>query len=47
MFPPVIIIKRLLGLRGAETMEPTAQIGRGQVGLQASFYQTYELIPIG
>lgn len=30
---------------GAETMEPTAQIGRGQVGLQASFYQTYELIP--
>ncbi len=46
MFPPVIIIKRQLGLRGgAETMEPTAQIGRGQVGLQASFYQTYELIP--
>lgn len=33
------------GLEGAETMEPTAQIGRGQVGLQASFYQTYELIP--
>lgn len=33
------------GLEGAETMEPTAQIGRGQVGVQASFYQTYELIP--
>lgn len=34
------------GVEGtAETMEPTAQIGRGQVGLQASFYQTYELIP--
>ena len=35
------------GLSGepGETMEPTAQIGRGQVGLQASFYQTYELIP--
>lgn len=30
---------------GAETMEPTAQIGRGQVGLQGSIYQTYELIP--
>ncbi len=30
---------------GAETMEPTAQIGRGQVGLQGSLYQTYELIP--
>jgi len=29
----------------AETMEPTAQIGRGQVGLQASIFQTYELIP--
>jgi hypothetical protein len=29
----------------AETMEPTAQIGRGQVGLQGGFYQTYELIP--
>ena len=26
-------------------MEPTAQIGRGQVGVQASFYQAYELIP--
>jgi len=25
--------------------EPTAQIGRGQVGLQGSIYQTYELIP--
>ncbi|MBS0150072.1 MAG: hypothetical protein JSR31_03965 [Nitrospira sp.] len=33
------------GLEGAETMEPTAQIGRGQVGVQASFYQAYELIP--
>ncbi len=30
---------------GAETMEPTAQLGRGQLGLQASFYQTYEVIP--
>ena len=29
----------------AETMEPTAQIGRGQVGLQGGIYQTYELIP--
>lgn len=29
----------------AETMEPTAQLGRGQVGLQGSIYQTYELIP--
>src|SRR5512146_468352 len=29
----------------AETMEPTAQLGRGQFGLQASFYQTYEVIP--
>jgi len=28
-----------------ETMEPTAQIGRGQVGLQGGFYQTYEIIP--
>lgn len=28
-----------------ETMEPTAQLGRGQVGLQGSIYQTYELIP--
>lgn len=33
------------GLDGPETMEPTAQIGRGQVGLQASIYQTYEIIP--
>ncbi len=34
------------GLEGAgETMEPTAQIGRGQVGVQASFYQAYEVIP--
>ena len=29
----------------AETMEPTAQLGRGQVGLQGSLYQNYELIP--
>ncbi|MBU6433451.1 MAG: transporter [Nitrospirae bacterium] len=29
----------------AETMEPTAQVGRGQVGLQGSIYQTYEIIP--
>ena len=29
----------------AETMEPTAQLGRGQVGLQGSIYQTYEVIP--
>lgn len=29
----------------AETMEPSAQLGRGQVGLQASVFQTYELIP--
>ena len=35
------------GLSGepGETMEPTAQVGRGQAGVQASFYQTYELIP--
>lgn len=33
------------GLDGPETMEPTAQIGRGQVGLQGSIYQTYEIIP--
>ncbi len=33
------------GIEGGETMEPTAQIGRGQVGLQASFYQTYEILP--
>ena len=30
---------------GSETMEPTAQLGRGQFGLQGSIYQTYELIP--
>ena len=30
---------------GVETMEPTAQLGRGQVGLQGSIYQTYEVIP--
>jgi hypothetical protein len=29
----------------AETMEPTAQLGRGQLGLQGSIYQTYEIIP--
>jgi len=29
----------------AETMEPTAQLGRGQFGLQGSIYQTYEVIP--
>jgi len=29
----------------AETMEPTAQLGRGQLGLQGSVYQTYEIIP--
>ena len=47
MFPQVIMIKRLRDLPGnpGETMEPTAQIGRGQAGVQASFYQTYELIP--
>src|ERR1044071_5859502 len=28
-----------------ETMEPTAQLGRGQFGLQGSIYQTYEIIP--
>lgn len=34
------------GVEGtAETMEPTAQIGRGQAGVQASFYQTYEILP--
>ena len=39
--------QKTAGLAGedAETMEPTAQIGRGQVGVQASFYQTYEVIP--
>jgi len=29
----------------AETMEPTAQLGRGQVGLQGMIYQTYEILP--
>jgi hypothetical protein len=35
------------GLSGepGETMEPTAQLGRGQAGVQASFYQTYEILP--
>ena len=28
-----------------EVMEPSGQIGRGQVGLIGSLYQTYELIP--
>jgi hypothetical protein len=32
------------GIEGAETMEPTAQLGRGQLGLQGSIYQTYEII---
>ncbi len=30
---------------GAGVMEPTIQLGRGQVGIQPSFYQTYEIIP--
>jgi len=33
------------GVENAETMEPTAQLGRGQLGLQGSIYQTYEIIP--
>lgn len=33
------------GVENAETMEPTAQLGRGQLGLQGSIYQTYEVIP--
>ena len=37
--------QKTAGLDGAETMEPTAQIGRGQFGLQGSIYQTYEIIP--
>ena len=37
--------QKTAGLEGSETMEPTAQIGRGQVGIQASIYQTYEIIP--
>jgi len=37
--------QKTAGLEGAETMEPTAQIGRGQFGLQGSIYQTYEIIP--
>ncbi len=37
--------QKTAGLEGAETMEPTAQLGRGQVGLQGSIYQTYEVIP--
>lgn len=38
--------QKTVGLEGSdETMEPTAQLGRGQVGLQGSIYQTYEVIP--
>ena len=37
--------QKTAGIDGAETMEPTAQIGRGQFGLQGSMYQTYEIIP--
>jgi hypothetical protein len=37
--------QKTAGIDGAETMEPTAQIGRGQLGLQGSIYQTYEIIP--
>jgi hypothetical protein len=37
--------QKTAGIDGAETMEPTAQIGRGQFGLQGSIYQTYEIIP--
>ncbi len=37
--------QKTAGINGAETMEPTAQIGRGQLGLQGSIYQTYEIIP--
>lgn len=38
--------QKTAGLEGSdETMEPTAQLGRGQVGLQGSIYQTYEIIP--
>ena len=38
--------QKTAGVGGSvETMEPTAQLGRGQVGLQGSIYQTYEVIP--
>ena len=37
--------QKTAGIDGAETMEPTAQLGRGQVGLQGSIYQAYEIIP--
>ncbi|MGH7147621.1 MAG: transporter [Nitrospiraceae bacterium] len=37
--------QKTAGIEGAETMEPTAQLGRGQLGLQGSIYQTYEVIP--
>jgi hypothetical protein len=37
--------QKTAGIGDAETMEPTAQIGRGQLGLQGSIYQTYEIIP--
>jgi hypothetical protein len=30
---------------GGGVFEPTAQLGRGQIGLQGSMYATYELIP--
>jgi hypothetical protein len=30
---------------GGGVFEPTAQLGRGQIGLQGSLYGTYELIP--
>jgi len=30
---------------GVGTFEPTAQLGRGQIGLQGSTYATYEIIP--
>jgi len=37
--------QKTAGVEAAETMEPTAQLGRGQLGLQGSIYQTYEIIP--
>ena len=37
--------QKTAGVEAAETMEPTAQLGRGQLGLQGSIYQTYEVIP--
>lgn len=44
-FPTGDHSQKTAGLNGAETMEPTAQLGRGQFGLQGSIYQTYEIIP--